>query len=75
MIIIKAELKPSDVDAILVTGKSHSVTLDGGVTGSCCDYNKNGEWFLVKIADDLDAASQDIESMLDNDYKVIIRRV
>lgn len=75
MILVKTELKPSDVEGITSIGKTHCVTLEGGVSGSCCVYDEDGAWFLVKIYSDFEESSNDIQSLLDNEYQVSIRRV
>lgn len=75
MILIKTELKPSDVDAIIQDKKAFVAILDGGVSGSVCQYNKESPWYLVKVFNDLEEAQETIQSLVDNDYQVVVKRV
>lgn len=75
MILVKAELKPSDIGAIIQDKKSFVAVLDGGVTGAVCQYKKDEPWYLVKVFDDLESAQEVIQSLVDNDYQAIVKRV
>lgn len=75
MVLVKAELKTTDACAIIQDKKAFIAILDGGVSGSVCQYKKDDPWFLVKVFDDLESAQETIQSLVDNDYQAVVKRV